>query len=601
MSSNRNPVHRAEEAAEAGLEAATDAAESVAGFVEEELEEASGAIRRWFAEPRSGSSSARPLILAGAAALLGASFTSWITTYRPETGDLDFWWTASGTRTFTLVAAVLVTILAFAPYRGRRAGGLVITLAMTALSVGYLLQILDVAGKGGALDDGTELGTGTPGLGIALAVVGSGLAVLGFRVLRDGSTAMFTERTRRASQLAGIVLGFPMALGIVVFGLSVEESNRFMAFLVLLGGACFALSRLGVFQWLGDAARANLPVATVVGGITAAAFPFTQQGDGYWVRVLASVLLFSCTAIGLNIVVGLAGLLDLGYIAFFGVGAYAGGILGGAGLAYYDIELPFWLVIIIGACVAALFGVIIGAPTLRLEGDYLAIVTLAFGEIFYELARNDIGKLTRGPNGVAQIPNLSLFGKDLGSNTRIFGVDMNYFANYYFLELLLLGFVILVFVRLNASRIGRAWVAIREDEVAAQAMGVNTIAMKLLAFAIGAFLAGSAGTVNAHLATQVSPDSYTFLESILLLAACVLGGLGSVSGAVLGATALLVIPEKLRFFQDRRLMIFGLALVLMMRFRPEGIVANKRNRKGSSIGAASRRAARTAPATGGEG
>jgi branched-chain amino acid transport system permease protein len=599
--SNRNFFERAEHGAEIAVEEATDAVEAAVEKVEEEIEVAASGVRRFFAEPRRPGPLAVPLVLAGAALLIVASVSSWITTYRPEMGDLDFWWTASGTRTFTLVAGVVALGLALAPWRGKRVGGLGLGFTMVVVMVGYLVQLWSVAGRGGELDDGTPLGTGSPSLGIIAAVVGSVLVVLGFRVMSDGGRLMFSAQTKRVNQVIGVVVAFAMGLGVVVFGLRIEESNRFLVFLALVGAVSFALGRLGVFEWLSESARRNLPLTSVACGLAAAVFPFTQQGDGYWIRVFASVLVFSCAAIGLNIVVGLAGLLDLGYIAFFGVGAYTAGILGGAELSYYQIELPFGLVIVIGAVVAAIFGVIIGAPTLRLEGDYLAIVTLAFGEIFYEFARNDFAKLTRGPNGVAQIPNLDFFGKDFATDTRIFGVDLNYFANYYFLELLLLAFVVLVFVRMNNSRIGRAWVAIREDEVAAQAMGVNTIGMKLLAFAIGAFLAGSAGTVNAHLASQVSPDSYTFFESILLLAACVLGGLGSVNGAVLGAVSLYVIPEKLRFFKDYRLMLFGLALVLMMRFRPEGIVANKRNRRGSSIGAARSKVATSAAAGTGPG
>jgi branched-chain amino acid transport system permease protein len=235
-------------------------------------------------------------------------------------------------------------------------------------------------------------------------------------------------------------------------------------------------------------------------------------------------------------------------------------------------------VVILGGCIAAVFGLVIGTPTLRLRGDYLAIVTLGFGEIFRITANNWDG-LTRGPNGISGVPDLAAGGFDFGESHELFGITLPGFANYYFVELVLIAGAILVFTRLNDSRIGRAWVAIREDELAAAASGIDTIRLKLLAFGIGAFLAGAAGTVNAHVTTQVSPDSYTFLESILLVAAVVLGGMGTVPGALLGSTALFVIPEKLRSFQDKRLLLFGAALILVMRFRPEGLVPSRRRRR----------------------
>ena len=174
------------------------------------------------------------------------------------------------------------------------------------------------------------------------------------------------------------------------------------------------------------------------------------------------------------------------------------------------------------------------------------------------------------------MPDLDLFGLNFGKNQTILGTQLSYFANYYFLALLLIGFVMFIFIRANGSRIGRAWVAIREDETAASAMGVNTFKLKLLAFAMGAFLAGLAGTIQAHSLSSVTPDSYVFLNSSFLLSAVVLGGMGTVMGPLLGAVLLLVIPEKLRFFQEWRLWLFGLALILMMRFRPEGLIASRR-------------------------
>ena len=184
--------------------------------------------------------------------------------------------------------------------------------------------------------------------------------------------------------------------------------------------------------------------------------------------------------------------------------------------------------------------------------------------------------ITRGPNGIPAIPNLEVGSFDFGKPHTILGFDLGRFANYYFLLLIFLAFVILVFTRLNNSRIGRGWVAIREDEKAAEAMGVNTFGLKLFAFASGAFLAGLAGSIKAHVDVSITPDQFIFLESAFLLAAIVLGGMGTVVGVLVGATLLKLLPEKLRFVSEYRLLAFGLLLILMMRFRPEGLIPSQR-------------------------
>jgi branched-chain amino acid transport system permease protein len=309
-------------------------------------------------------------------------------------------------------------------------------------------------------------------------------------------------------------------------------------------------------------------------------FPFTQNGSDANMSIATSVLIFAATAMGLNIVVGLAGLLDLGYIAFLGSGAYVAATLSQSAFATIGWKPPFLVVVLVGGCVAATLGLIIGTPTLRVSGDYLAIVTLGFGEIFrfsmFNLDGNNGPNLTNGPNGIPGIPELTFGSFNFGQPHTVLGIQLGRFSNYYFLLLILITFIILVFSRLNDSRIGRGWVAIREDEKAAEAMGVNVFGLKILAFAVGAFLAGIAGTVKAHQDGAVSPDQYIFLESAFLLAAIVLGGMGTIAGVLIGATILKLLPEKLRFFSEYRLLLFGLTLILMMRFRPEGLVASRR-------------------------
>lgn len=265
-------------------------------------------------------------------------------------------------------------------------------------------------------------------------------------------------------------------------------------------------------------------------------------------------------ALGLNIVVGLAGLLVLGYIAFYAVGAYTFALLS------TQYHVSFWMSLPIGGLLAAIFGLLLGAPTLRLRGDYLAVVTLGFGEIT-RIILNNWDKVTGGPNGIMGI-----------GRPEIFGYRFNNPGAFYYLILLMIVFTAIGVRRLNESRIGRAWVAIREDEVAAEAMGINTTGMKLLAFSLGAAIAGIAGVFYAAKMTFISPESFTFLESIIILCMVVIGGIGSIPGVILGAVVLIVLPESLRGFQDYRMLVFGASMVVMMVFRPQGLLGGSTRR-----------------------
>jgi branched-chain amino acid transport system permease protein len=371
-----------------------------------------------------------------------------------------------------------------------------------------------------------------------------------------------------------------LLLGAVSLNDMTNESE-FLSFLLLVSGLSLAAGKAGVSAAVTALTHRHQRLLITAAVAAAVLFPFTQDGDGYSLRIAASIGVFAAAAVGLNIVVGLAGLLDLGYIAFFGVGAYVAAIVSGSTSSVIGLHLPFGLVIILGALVAGVFGVLLGAPTLRLRGDYLAIVTLGFGEIFRITVNNLDGEagpsLTNGPNGISSIPDIELPGGfNFGDAHELFGITLPFQANYFWLEIILVCVVMVAFLRLTESRIGRAWVAIREDELAAAATGINTTRLKLLAFALGATLAGAAGTVSAHVLKVSEPNSFTFIESATLLAAVILGGMGTVPGALLGATVLYLLPEKLRFLQDLRLLVFGVVLVLLMRLRPEGLIVSKR-------------------------
>jgi branched-chain amino acid transport system permease protein len=322
--------------------------------------------------------------------------------------------------------------------------------------------------------------------------------------------------------------------------------------------------------------------------ICLAALPFALAYAGTaWVRIANFAILYVLLALGLNIVVGFAGLLDLGYIAFYAVGAYVYALLASP---HFNIHLPFWVILPIGALIAAFFGILLGAPTLKLRGDYLAIVTLGFGEII-RIFLNNLSRpvnITNGPQGITRIDPFSFGGFDFSSRDYLLGLELSGPIKYYFLLVAITMIVIVVNIRLQNSRIGRAWEAIREDEIAARAMGINTRNLKLLAFAMGASFGGLAGGMFSAMQGFISPESFVLVESIMVVAMVVLGGMGNIWGVILGAVLLSFVPEILRWTVEPlqlalfgrlliepeviRMLIFGLALVLIMLFRPAGLL-----------------------------
>ncbi|MCX2897220.1 high-affinity branched-chain amino acid ABC transporter permease LivM [Pseudomonas mandelii] len=307
--------------------------------------------------------------------------------------------------------------------------------------------------------------------------------------------------------------------------------------------------------------------------VIAVVFPFFS--NSYLLGVVILGLIYVLLGLGLNIVVGLAGLLDLGYVAFYAIGAY------GLALGYQYLGLGFWTVLPLAAIVAGLAGCILGFPVLRLHGDYLAIVTLGFGEII-RLVLNNWLSLTGGPNGMpAPLP--TFFGLEFGKRAKdggvpfheFFGIAYNPDVKYYFIYAVLFLVVLAVLYikhRLVKMPVGRAWEALREDEIACRSMGLNHVLVKLSAFTIGASTAGLAGVFFATYQGFVNPTSFTFFESALILAIVVLGGMGSTIGVVIAAFVLTVAPELLRGFAEYRVLLFGILMVLMMIWRPRGLI-----------------------------
>ena len=288
-------------------------------------------------------------------------------------------------------------------------------------------------------------------------------------------------------------------------------------------------------------------------------FPFLFST--YQTSIMTTALMYVVLGLGLNIVVGQAGLLNLGYVAFYAAGAYTYALL------YQHFGIGFWMALPLGALAATVLGILLALPVLRLQGDYLAIVTLGFGEITRIVLEN-WNEFSFGPSGISGIPRPGLFDMEMSIHE----------ATVYLYFLMILFCVITVFVvnRLQNSRTGRALLALREDEIACQAMGIDKTRVKLTAFALGSTWAGLMGVVFAAKTTFVNPGSFTFLESAMILSIVVLGGMGSIPGIIIGAFLLILLPEYLRAFSDYRMLIFGIIMVIMMIFRPQGIISSVR-------------------------
>ncbi len=303
-----------------------------------------------------------------------------------------------------------------------------------------------------------------------------------------------------------------------------------------------------------------------VGALFVFTLLFPQLFSSYQTNVITTALIYVILGLGLNIVVGLAGLLDLGYVAFYAVGAYFYALLN------HHFGFSFWLALPLGALLSACFGLLLGFPVLRLRGDYLAIVTLGFGEII-RLVLENWDKVFFGPSGISGIDKPGFFGIEVIQKSVSHSIDY-----IYYIVLALVLFTIFFVSRLKNSRIGRAWVALREDEIACQAMGINKTRIKLAAFALGATWAGMVGVVFAAKTTFINPASFTFMESAIILSIVVLGGMGSILGVILGAFFLILLPEYLREIGDYRMLAFGASMVIMMVFRPQGLISDVRKK-----------------------
>jgi len=342
----------------------------------------------------------------------------------------------------------------------------------------------------------------------------------------------------------------------------------------------------------------NKMVMFLLAAIALIALPlFAQQFGQGWVRIMALALLYVLLALGLNIVVGYAGLLDLGYVAFYAVGAYMYALLASphlsenfawiASMFPNGLHAPVWIIVPLAALLAATAGVLLGTPVLKLRGDYLAIVTLGFGEIIRVFLNNleQPVNITNGPRGLDRIDGMHLFGLDFGKALMIGDFRIPSVTMYYYLFLFLVVFSVIICHRLETSRIGRAWMAIREDEIAAKAMGINTRNMKLLAFGMGASFGGISGAMFAAFQGFVSPESFSLMESVMIVAMIVLGGLGHIPGVILGAVMLSALPEVLRYVAGPlqqltggrldasilRQLLIALAMIGIMLSRPRGL------------------------------
>jgi branched-chain amino acid transport system permease protein len=378
------------------------------------------------------------------------------------------------------------------------------------------------------------------------------------------------ESLRDRMLLAAVLLGL---YALFLAGLVISNARWLVGYLVVVAAGFIALGRFSdVPGWFERQLAQEKTFAFVLLALMLIAYPIIFVGDAYLIHVATLAGIFAIMALGLNITLGFAGLLDAGFAVYFAAGAYTSSQLA------VIWGVPFWIGMPIGGLVAALFGFIIAWPALRVQGHYLAMVTLGYGLIMNILHRN-LTFLTNGTDGVLGIPPPSIAGFDFFSSLRIFGLELPFQMNFYYLVLTLVGVTMFVSYRLLNSSIGRAWEAIREDEIAAKCFGIDLTRMKVLAFSTGAFFGGIGGATFAHQIGFIHPDNFVLLTSITILAMVLIGGMGNVLGVAFGAVALIFLPERLREFENLRLLLFGLAMTLIMVLRPQGLFPSFRRRR----------------------
>lgn len=381
----------------------------------------------------------------------------------------------------------------------------------------------------------------------------------------------FAKRIKDRGFLTIIFLGL---FAIFIAGLAIENAALLVAYVVLVAAGFYLVGR---FRDIGDEVQKivvrDQKTAFVLVGLMACAYPLIFSGDAYLIHIGTLACIYVIMALGLNITLGFAGLLDVGFAVYFAAGAYTSSQLA----VLFDV--PFWIGLLTGGLVAAFFGFLISWPALRVQGHYLAMVTLGYGLIMNILHRN-LKFLTNGTDGVLNIPPPSIGGFDFLQTVNIFGFELPFQANFYYLALALIAVTIFVSYRLQNSNIGRCWEAMREDEIAAKCFGINLTHMKVMAFATGAFFGGIGGAVFAHMIGFVHPDNFMLLTSITILAMVLIGGMGNIWGVVIGAILLIIIPERLREFEYLRMLLFGASMALIMIYRPQGLFPSARKRRG---------------------
>jgi branched-chain amino acid transport system permease protein len=468
-------------------------------------------------------------------------------------------------------------------------GGRVVGAAAAAALVAAVLWIL------GGLIEADRLIQLAP-----VACTGAAVVVLGGAVRDLRGRAALSTLAAMGVFATGMLLEAPIFGGLIAALILIPAINRLLGVSSRVRSALrpmregFSANIRGpVSTWVEPRRRIVTPIGGLVVIALFAMVPFLDDWFELpsWLAAatsggtLARLALFTLFALGLNVVVGFAGLLDLGYVAFWAIGSYTAAILTGAATYTKDLraglvtfedkpiwEPWMWLILLAALAVAVLAGIILGSPTLRLRGDYLAIVTLGFGEII-RISATNLPDLTVGARGISSIPHPAIH---IGGVNIVWGTLVD--VKYYWLLLFFVVLWVVAIRMLDNSRIGRAWVAVREDEVAAASMGVPVVKMKLAAFAIGACTAGVGGVIYAEQANFINPPTFDILNSILILLMVVVGGMGSLAGSILGASVIVLLPEIFREFNEYRVFVFGVALVVVMIFRPQGILPSKRRK-----------------------